>query len=233
MTSPVIHKAVMTAISTLTPHPRNYLTHEDDQLVHIEASIREHGFYRNVVVSEEGVILAGHGVVEASKRLGLEKVPAVRVPLKADDPRALKLLAGDNEISNLATVNDRILTELLREVAQAEEAGLLGTGFDQERLANLVFVTRPASEIADFDAARAWVGLPAYDEENQAAIDEKAISLVVTFKTPEERETFCKDIGLKVNYKAYGKWSTTWPYEERKDLRSVRFVDGPAEAAAP
>ena len=43
------------AIADLTEHPRNYRRHPEDQVIHIEQSIREHGLYRNVVVARDGV----------------------------------------------------------------------------------------------------------------------------------------------------------------------------------
>ena len=39
--------------ATLKPHPRNYKAHPDDQLEHIGALLREHGFFKNVVAARE------------------------------------------------------------------------------------------------------------------------------------------------------------------------------------
>jgi hypothetical protein len=55
------------AIKELKPHPRNYRSHPEDQLVHLVNSIKQHGFYRNVVVAKDNTILAGHGVVPSFK----------------------------------------------------------------------------------------------------------------------------------------------------------------------
>src|SRR5437764_115147 len=127
------------AVSSLRPHPRNYREHPDDQIEHLAASLKEHGFYRNVVIAQDGTILAGHGVIEAAKRLGLETARVVRLPIEADSPAALKVLTGDNEIEHLAEQDDRLLSELLREIAQDDPLALLGTGYDEAMLANLVY----------------------------------------------------------------------------------------------
>ena len=140
------------AISSLKPHPRNYRDHPSDQLDEIEESLSVYGFYKNIVVSQDGYILTGHGVVLTAARMGLEKIPTKEVPIDHDHPKALKLLAGDNELSHLAMDDDRVLTELLKEIHETDETGLKGTGYDEQRLAMLLMVTRPASEIADFDA---------------------------------------------------------------------------------
>ena len=211
-------KALMTEtvpLDDLHPHPRNYRAHPADQLEHIEASIKEHGFYRNVVACRDGTILAGHGVVEASRRLGFSKVPVIRLEIEPDDPKALKLLAGDNTISHLAEDDDRALTELLRELSEKDD--LLGTGFDDQMLANLLMVTRPASEIADLDEAAEWVGMPEFETEA------KRISLVVCFDSEEERDALVEELGVIIKKKHGLTWSTWYPPREREDLGSVRF----------
>jgi len=106
-------------LDSLLPHPKNYRLHPDDQLEHIAASIRQHGLYRNVVVARGGVILAGHGVVQAAGRLGLAELPVVDVDLDPDDPRALKILTGDNEIERLK----RMLREREAQERAAPEPG--------------------------------------------------------------------------------------------------------------
>lgn len=127
----------MVEISRLQPHPRNYREHPEDQLQHIVESIREHGVYRNVIVAQDYTILAGHGVVEAAQRLRLTEIPVVRLELHPHDPRALKLLVGDNEISNLAEDNESMLIGLLKDIQEEDQAGLLGTGYDEVMLGGL------------------------------------------------------------------------------------------------
>lgn len=120
--------AVETPVGKLKPHPRNYRHHPAEQLKHIVESIRQHGFYRNVVAAKDGTILAGHGVVLAAKQLKLATVPVVRLEVGPNDKRALRLLAGDNEIANGAENDEALLAKLLGEFSADE---LLGTGFDE------------------------------------------------------------------------------------------------------
>jgi hypothetical protein len=149
-------------LGQLKAHPRNYRQHPPDQLAHIIRSIEEHGVYRNIVVAEDYTILAGHGVVKALTQMQRPTATVFRLPVAADSPQALKLLAGDNEIGHLAEVDDRMFTELLKEVKELDPAGLLGTGYDEMMLTNLVFVTRTEQEIADHNQAAAWAdaGMP-------------------------------------------------------------------------
>ena len=107
------HETKLTAVAGLKPHPRNYKEHPESQLVHIMKSIEEHGFYRAVVTANDGTILAGHGVVQAAKKMGLEEVPAISLPVSPEDPRAIKVLVGDNEIGKLGLADDDVLADLL------------------------------------------------------------------------------------------------------------------------
>jgi len=207
-------------LADLKPHARNYRQHPDDQLEHLMESLREHGWYRNIIVARDGTILAGHGIVAAARKMGYTEGPAIRLPLEPNEPRALKVLAGDNGLGHLAEVDDRALSELLKEVKDFDLEGLLGTGYDEAMLANLVYVTRPASEIKDFDAAAEWAGMPAYDAGGEAP---EASKIVVHFRTDQDRAEFARLLGLRITAQSDTTW---WPPMERNDLASVRFEVG-------
>jgi len=216
-----IPSSVMTSMDELKEHERNYRSHPKDQLEHIVTSIRENGFYRNVVVAEDGTILAGHGVIEAARVLGLTEVPVVRLPIAADSDQALKVLTGDNYLSHLAENDDRLLAEILRELGERDE--LLGTGFDKQMVAAFAMVTRPASEIEDFDAAAEWAGagMPEFDTGGQVR------TITVNFLSEEDEESFITKLGGEealglVRKKTGG--TMWWPKRERNDLDSLEIV---------
>lgn len=213
---PVVPSTQRVPIDLVKPHPRNYRAHPEDQLEHIRESIRVNGIYRNVIVAQDYTILAGHGLVQALRSMGAKTVPVLKLSVAPNDPKALKVLAGDNEVGKLGEINDRALTEMLKEVLDSD--GLLGTGFNEEQLAALLFVTRPASEIKDEQAAAHWVGLPEYDEKG-----ETVWKLVISFPNEEARLEFTKVAGVKVDKIAGKTWSTRWPWSEREDAASVRF----------
>lgn len=208
-------------MDSLRPHPRNYRTHPEDQLAHIVRSIQLHGFYRNIVIARDGTILAGHGVVLAAQQLGLEEVPVIRLDVDPEDTRAIQVLTGDNEIANLGEINDRELTELLRELAAEDWDNLLGTGFDGQQLAALALVTRPKSELADFDAAAEWVGLPAFEEPPE----DQTIRITVRFLTLEDRDEFAARCGITQWTRQERNLWTAWvPYKPMDDRVSVKFA---------
>lgn len=209
------------AIADLKPHPGNYRIHPADQLEHIAQSLREHGQYRNVVVAKDLTILAGHGVVEAATGLGWKKITVRKLRIGPKSQAALKILTGDNEIGRLADVDDRLLSEHLKSLAEMDS--LLGTGFDALSLSSLVFVTRPEGEIQGHDAAAQWAGLPALE------IDATRYQLVLAFESEEDREKLIAQLELVIAKKTRQTWSAWWPPRPREDLSSLRFVANGAE----
>src|SRR5262245_56806580 len=64
-------------VADLILNARNARTHSDAQVDQIAASIREWGWTSPVLVSEQGVVIAGHGRVRAARKLGLTDVPVM------------------------------------------------------------------------------------------------------------------------------------------------------------
>lgn len=204
-------------LADLRPHPRNYKTHPEDQLAHLEASIREFGFIRNVVIARENTILCGHGAVIAAERAGLVEIPARRLDLDPNEPAALKVLALENELGRFAHSDDRALTELLRTLRDESPTGLLGTGYDDRILANLLMVTRPAHEIATIDEAAQWVGMPEFNPHADEA------RVVVHCETEEACEQVIERLGLIVTKHVGNVHSGWWPPRGLDDSVSVMF----------
>lgn len=202
------------AVADLTPHPRNYRSHAEAQIEHICHSIQEFGIYRSVVVGRGNVILTGHGVVTAANRLGIKWLPVVRLDLEPESPQALKILVGDNEVSFRADIDDRQLSEMLKEVKDSSDDGLLGTGYDAQQLAALAFVTRPADEIEDIDAAKHWVGLPEHD----AGQREDLYEVLIRCQTEQDRTDLMRVLQAGSNHMRVIGFKTAmwWPLRERQ-----------------
>ena len=217
-------------IKDLKPHPRNYKAHPEDQLTHIRASLAQYGFYRRVVIANDNTILAGHGLVQAARGMDFPLVPAMRFSFGPDDPRALKLVAVDNEIGRFGEVDDRALTELLRDLSKDSSIdGLLGTGFDEQMLSALLMVTRPQSEVATFDAASEWTGMPAFSNGTS-----QLIALTLKVQNVEDRAEAIAKLGLdpaKGRLNKEGNILTLWyPARTNDDLKSVAWVEPQQEA---
>lgn len=214
----MVKLADLTELAKLTPHPRNYRDHPESQIDHLTHSITENGFYRPIVTAKEYTILAGHGVAIAATRLEMEMVPVIRLDLDPLSPKALKILAGDNEMGRLAIGDDLALTNLLLEVQGADDVfGLLGTGFTDDTLATLSAMTLPPDDETDYDATSEWDGMPEFTQNDATAHR----SLLVHLKTQEDVESFCKLCGFKLSDKTKFVW---WPHEEWAKVADKRVV---------
>lgn len=92
----------------LKPYPGNARVHDEKQLTALMASISEFGFTGVIVTNEEGMVLAGHGRLEAAKRLELETVP-VRVASGLTKAQQRAYVLADNKISQLSRWDDEQL----------------------------------------------------------------------------------------------------------------------------
>lgn len=94
-------KIELRPVSVLQPARRNARTHSERQIEQIMASIHQFGFLNPVLVDAEGRIVAGHGRVEAARRLELEEVPTLCIAhLTEVELRAYAL--ADNRIAENA-----------------------------------------------------------------------------------------------------------------------------------
>lgn len=119
MEKPESKTMTLTPIRTLKAHPENARLGNIDL---IAQSLEHHGQYSPIVISQDNVILAGHHVTQAAKKLGWKDIETVQVVVNAEQAR--KILLTDNRTSDLAAYNETILLELIEALPD-----LNGTGF--------------------------------------------------------------------------------------------------------
>jgi hypothetical protein len=127
-------------IATLKDHPQNdgWRRHPPEQVAELSALLEQFGWLRNVVVSSDGYIVAGHGIVAAAKSRGESTVPVVVMAHKHDSPEALKFMVAENTVQRGAETDDTALAALLASIQQQSEGGLSGTGYDDSELDALI-----------------------------------------------------------------------------------------------
>jgi 16S rRNA G966 N2-methylase RsmD len=129
---PDVRPVAAVAIGQIKPHPRNARTHSKKQIRQIADSIRAVGFAAPVLIDEDGVLLAGHGRLEAARLLGLQTIPAVVID-GLTEARKRALLLADNRIAQSAGWDrERLASELLSLPELLVEDGLdiTVTGFE-------------------------------------------------------------------------------------------------------
>ena len=132
-TSTSLHLAIeKRLIGELRPHPLNYRRHPESQLEVLRQSLRDHGLQKPVVVTPDGTILAGHGLVEAAKAEGWTEI-AVHV---YDGPHPDAFVVADNYSASLAIDDEQALAELLKRLEADGELG--ASGYQQDDLHELL-----------------------------------------------------------------------------------------------
>lgn len=80
-------------IKDLKPYEKNNKKHPPEQIEKIANSIKEFGFNVPILVDKNNLIIAGHGRLEASKKLNLLEVPCIRLEnLSQDQIRAYRIM---------------------------------------------------------------------------------------------------------------------------------------------
>jgi 16S rRNA G966 N2-methylase RsmD len=107
------HVQRMVALDHIKPHAHNSRTHSKKQIRQIADSIRAVGFTSPVLIDENGVLLAGHGRLEAARLLGLKTIPAILIE-GLSEARKRALLLADNRIAQSAGWDrERLASELI------------------------------------------------------------------------------------------------------------------------
>lgn len=122
----------MVPITSLAPFPDNPRLGDTEQIME---SIRANGFFKPLVISSDGVVLAGNHTYAAAMELGITSVPVVRRPVHSASAAARRIVLADNRTADRAGYDDTALLSLLRSL---EDDGLWGTGYDNDDLDDLL-----------------------------------------------------------------------------------------------
>jgi ParB-like chromosome segregation protein Spo0J len=116
--------------ANLIPYARNSRTHSDAQVAQIARSIREFGFTNPVLIDGENGIIAGHGRVMAAGKLGLDKVPCIRLGHLTETQKRAYIIA-DNKLAMNAGWDEELLGLELADLRELDfDLNLLGFDAD-------------------------------------------------------------------------------------------------------
>ncbi len=161
-------KILLRPVAELRAHPGNARVHGAAQIEQIKASMLAFGFTNPLLVDEAGVLIAGHGRLEAAVALGIAKVPTIVLRhLSAAQKEALRL--ADNRIAENATWDQVLLRDALAAAQAAQDIDLGALGFSADELANILAAAGDA--VSDGDAPEALSADPADGGGATGAVD--------------------------------------------------------------
>ena len=136
-------------VQDLIPYVNNSRTHSEEQVNQICASINEFGFTNPLLIDEKDNIIAGHGRLLASKKLGMEKVPCIVLKGLTEAQKKAYIIA-DNKMALNAGWDEELLKIELENLKELDfDLGL--TGFNIDELDDILDKNEEEQEIVEDD----------------------------------------------------------------------------------
>jgi len=122
-------------VNDLIPYANNARTHDEVQINQIASSIKEFGFNNPVLIDKDNGIIAGHGRVEAAKKLNISEIPTISLEHLTENQKKAFILA-DNRIAINSGWDPELLSLELKELET--DFNLIDLGFDASELLSLL-----------------------------------------------------------------------------------------------
>ena len=136
-------------VNDLIPYINNSRTHSEEQVNQIVASINEFGFTNPLLIDEKDNIIAGHGRLLASKKLGMEEVPCIVLSGLTEAQKKAYIIA-DNKMALNAGWNEELLKIELENLKELD-FDLELTGFDVDELDDILGKNEEEQEVIEDD----------------------------------------------------------------------------------
>lgn len=148
-------------IDDLIPYINNARTHDEEQIKQICASINEYGWTNPVLIDEKGMIIAGHGRVEAGKRLDIKEIPCIVLSHLTEKQKKGYVIA-DNKMALNAGWNEDLLKLELDNLKELD-FDLELTGFSIDELNDLFIEDEEENEIPQDNPYTIKTDIPQYE----------------------------------------------------------------------
>lgn len=124
-------------IMKVIPNPKNPNMHPERQIEILSQVIKAQGWRKPITVSKRsGFVVSGHGRLQAAILLGALQVP-VDYQDYANEAEEWADLVADNRISELSTINEDLLIDILNEINDTDIDVLL-TGYEYHEIDDLI-----------------------------------------------------------------------------------------------
>ncbi|MEM8936285.1 MAG: DNA methyltransferase, partial [Pseudomonadota bacterium] len=180
-------------VTALKAYQNNPKTHSDAQINQIIKSIETFGWTYPILVDEDLMVLAGHGRLEAAKRMVLKKVPTLKVVGLTQAQKKAYVIA-DNKISE----NGGWDSDLLQ--IEFESLSGMDLNFDLE----LTGFSAPQIDIALGRASNDNSGDQEDLDPGVAVMDHAPVTKPGDLWRLGDHLLYCGDVGLPESYEALG-----------------------------
>src|SRR5246500_2137611 len=128
-------KIVYRPIEQLKPDPANPRLHSKKQIRQVAKSIETFGFNVPILVDADLNVICGHGRLLAARELGMTEVPTLSLD-HLTPAQARAFMIADNRLTEIASWDDRLLAEQLRDLSLSGlDFSLEVTGFEMGEIA--------------------------------------------------------------------------------------------------
>ena len=121
-------------IDLLVPSKKNPRNHPDFAIEKIAKSLQKFGWTNPILITQNNRIIAGHARIKAAKKVGIKKVPVMR--LDFDNRMADLYMVADNKLQDLTEWDQFKLTDLLQEL-NVDDFDIEAIGFDENEMKKL------------------------------------------------------------------------------------------------
>ena len=192
-------------LKDILPNPDNPRVIKDYKFKKLVDSIKEFPEMlekRPVVVDENNMILGGNMRYKAALEAGLKEISII----VADDwtqKQKKEFLIKDNV--NYGDWDWDILANVW------ENKDLNDWGLDVWQTSDDPDMVNKGDENSE------WIGMPEFESKHED------IKIIIAFETEEAREQYAKDHNMKFTVQGKKFWSTTVPFKEVMDLKSLKY----------
>lgn len=129
-------------LSELSHPDKNARMHPDKQIAELKRSLEKYGQTRNLVIDENGIILAGNGLFIAMTEMGwAEALCLVKSGMTENDKK--KLMLSDNRIFDLGVTDMSVFDSIIAELGDDLDV----PGYDDELLQTLIASSNDVDEL--------------------------------------------------------------------------------------
>ena len=134
-------------IRSIVPEPNNPRQHTREQISAIAHSIEAFGFNAPILVDKANRVVAGHGRLEAAKRLNLAEAPVIRLEHLSEQQAKAYMLA-DNKLTDRSSWDERKVAIVLKELSDIVlDFEIEATGFEPPEIDLRIQSLDPPDEV--------------------------------------------------------------------------------------